>query len=256
MKKLLLLLTVLILSSMLLLSCKNNKKLVVGTIDNMPPFSYRGGESGEELVGFDIEFANMIANDLGRELEIQTFRFEELIPAIIENKIDVALAAIFITEERKKMVGLSKPYYESFQVILVRKDDNRFDDVTDEKQMTERIKSLASQLNTVGMTAAAYIAGDNPVVGFRSLDRAIDELINKNVDAVISDKMTANRYVANNTNLAILPKIEFFPRYYGVAVNKNNNKLLTEINNAISKSIFSGVYMDWVNKYMGNHDIR
>ncbi len=247
-----LLLTMLLLLPMFILSCGNKKTLVVATSDNIPPFAYRGGVNSDELMGFDIEFAKMIANELGRELEIQTMRFDELIPAILDGKVDMSIAAIFITEERKKIVNMSKSYYEACQVILVRKDDDSFKDITEPRDFVERDKFLAAQLNTVGMTAAASITGNNPVLGFRSLDQAVVKLLDNKIDAVVLDKMTARRFVSRNNNLAILPKIEFFERYYGVAVSRDNRKLLEDVNLAIAKSITTGEYMEWVNKYMVN----
>lgn len=250
MKKLLL--PLLIFLPVILLSCSDKKRLVVGTNDRTPPFAYLGGETGGEIIGFDIEFANMIAKELGRELVIETMRFDELIPSVLDEKVNMSIAAIFITEERKKIVNMSRPYYEVFQVILVRKDNSSFDNVSDINEIAQKDKKLSSQLNTVGMTAAASIAGDNPVVGYKSIDRAVDELLNRNVDAVVVDKMTANRFIAENKELVILPKIQFFERYYGVAINKKDNKLLAEVNNAIARSITTGEYMEWVQKYMSD----
>ncbi len=253
MKKLLLILLltmILILLSILMLSCGDRGTLVVATNDNTPPFAYRD-ETGE-LVGFDIEFAKMIAASLNRELKIEIMRFDELIPSVLDKKVDMAISAIFITAERQKIVNMSKAYYEFFQVILVKRNDTSFDTITNEDQISSLNKRLAAQLNTASMTAAAIITGDNPVLGFKSVDNAVDELLNGNVDAVIIDKMTANQYIAQYSELKILPNIEFFKRYYGVALPRDNRRLLERVNNAIAMSVSSGQYTEWLKKYMGD----
>ncbi len=243
----------LLLSSLLMISCENRRPLVVGT-SLTPQFAYRE-EKTDEIVGFDIEFAKMIADSLGRELQVEVLRFEEIFPSILEKKVDIALAAIFITEERKKMVNMSRSYYESFQVILVRKNDPTMTSVTNENDFKTMEKILASQLNTSSLSAAASItSNDIPVLGYKSFDQAVERLLLGNIDAVVLDRMTANRFVDRYSELAILKNIEFFKRYYGVAIHKNNKKLLENVNNAIGASISSGLYMDWVKKYMVDND--
>ncbi len=241
----------LLLSALLLVSCRDSKTLIMGTVDYMPPFAYIGGENNDELMGFDIEFGRSIAKELNKDLKIEVMRFDQLLPAIIDGKIDIALASIFVTEERQKIVNMSSPYYESYQVVIVREDDKTFENIETEQELGKSNKRLSSQLNSAGMTAAASIAGNNPVLGFNSVELAIEQLLKNNVDAIITDRMRAIRYLENYDNLAILPDISFFKRYYGVAISQKNNTLLNHVNNAITKSISSGEYMEWVKTYMG-----
>lgn len=92
--------------------------LKLGTNAAFPPFEYVEGSS---IVGFDITMGQNIANDFGATLEVVNMEFDSLIPALQSGTIDFIAAGMSVTEERKKNVDFSDPYYASEQVIIVRK---------------------------------------------------------------------------------------------------------------------------------------
>jgi polar amino acid transport system substrate-binding protein len=73
-----------------------------------------------KLVGFDIELSSRFAAYCGREYQPVPLQFGSLIASISTNKIDIITASMFITEERKRMIDFSDPYYESGVSILAR----------------------------------------------------------------------------------------------------------------------------------------
>lgn len=82
---------------------KEKGKLVIGTTADYPPYEFKVMQNGKlEIVGFDIEIAKLIAKKLGVELEIKDMDFKLLIEAVKKGEIDIALAGINPTEERKK----------------------------------------------------------------------------------------------------------------------------------------------------------
>lgn len=95
-----------------------NGKVVMGTNAAFPPFEY---VEGSTVVGFDATMAQYIANDYGRNLEIQDMAFDGLIAALQSKSIDFIAAGMTATEERRQNVDFSEPYYESKQVVIVRK---------------------------------------------------------------------------------------------------------------------------------------
>lgn len=94
------------------------KTLKLGTNAAFPPFEY---VEGRKIVGFDITMSQKIAKNAGRRLEVIDLAFESLIPALQSNTIDFIAAGMSITEERKKFVDFSVPYFQSEQVLIVRK---------------------------------------------------------------------------------------------------------------------------------------
>jgi polar amino acid transport system substrate-binding protein len=96
-------------------------EIVMGTNAEFEPFEFR---DGDKIVGFDIEMAHEIANDLQMNLKVEDMNFDSLINALSSGKVDMVLAGMTITDERKESVDFSDSYYTSNQVIIVRKTSN------------------------------------------------------------------------------------------------------------------------------------
>ena len=92
------------------------EKIYVGTNAEFPPFEYL--EKGE-ITGFDIELMNEMGKVLDAEVKVQDMAFDGLLPALQMKKVDVVIAGMTATEERKKFVNFSQTYYESNQMMLV-----------------------------------------------------------------------------------------------------------------------------------------
>ena len=93
-------------------------KVILGTNAAFPPFEY---VDGKNIVGFDITMGEKIAKNAGMKLEVMDMAFDSLIPALQAGTIDFIAAGMSVTEERKKNVDFSVPYFASEQVIIVRK---------------------------------------------------------------------------------------------------------------------------------------
>ncbi|HWR01556.1 MAG TPA: transporter substrate-binding domain-containing protein [Chlorobaculum sp.] len=99
-------------------STGKNGVLRLGTASVTEPFSFVDGS--REVVGYDIELARYIANKVGKRLEIVNMDFGGMIPALMSGKVDMIAACITITEERKKQVLFSEPYYVGGIAALVK----------------------------------------------------------------------------------------------------------------------------------------
>ena len=94
------------------------KILKLGTNATFPPFEYI---EGTEIVGFDITMGEYIAKDCQAKLEVIDMAFDSLIPALSAGAVDFVAAGMSVTEERKKNVDFSDPYFASEQVIIIKK---------------------------------------------------------------------------------------------------------------------------------------
>ncbi|MBQ4145202.1 MAG: transporter substrate-binding domain-containing protein [Clostridia bacterium] len=97
---------------------KGDKKLVMGTNAEFAPFEYM--DDNNEIAGYDIEIAKQIARNLGYELVIENMAFDGLIAALSGGKVDMIIAGMTVTEERKLQVDFSDSYYKAAQVIIVK----------------------------------------------------------------------------------------------------------------------------------------
>ena len=236
--------------SMLLTGCGGGEKkaaepakvLRVGTEPAFAPFEFPKKDSNE-LPGFDVELIQAIGKQMGRKVEVAGMGFDALIPALNAGNIDCAIAGMTITEERKKAVTFSDPYYTSGLIIMVKKDNDAVKSIADLKG-----KRLAAQIGTTGEMKSRTVEGAK-VTTFNTQDEAALELKNGGVDAVIGDLPVMEYYLAQGGDKyckTVGEKME--AEQYGIAVKKDS-KLAGEINQAMAElkknGEFDKIYKKW-----------
>ncbi len=239
----------LLLLSIFALSCgkKREPVLIMATSDIFPPFTYRN--SSNQNAGFDIEIAKIIAKNYGRGLKIEVMDFSELIPAVQEGRVDMVVCAVTITDARKEIIDFSNPYYETSQVLIVRKErQEEFLNITSSEELGAT-KNLAAERGTFGSVLAKNVATKSPVLEdvFGVL---LGELQLDNVDAIVMDGDIARVTILQYNDLVIVPHIKFPAEYYGIVVRKGNSALLGSINKTINEIVVSGTYNRLVEEHI------
>ncbi|MBO8161398.1 MAG: basic amino acid ABC transporter substrate-binding protein [Thermosipho sp. (in: Bacteria)] len=219
---------------------KERGKLIVGTEPTFPPFEYVN--ENNEIVGFDIDIAQKIADELGVELEILNLPFDSLIPALISDKIDLIVAGMTITEERAKVIDFSIPYFNANQAIVVRDGEPFMPQTLGDLKG----KKVAVQLGTTGDLVVSDISGVT-ITRFQKFTDAFLELQNKRVDAVVLDEAVANAYVKTFPKFIVAAVIDTGEKY-GIGVKKGNEELLEFVNTVIS-NMFKSPYDLLVEKW-------
>ncbi len=235
--------------AMLLAGCGGDKKeaaekvLRVGTEPSFAPFEFQK-EGSKEFTGFDIDLIRAIGKQMGYKVEVQNMGFDALIPALNAGNIDVAIAGMSITDERKKVVEFSDPYYTSGLIIMVNKDNN---DIKSLKDLEG--KRIACQIGTTGEKKSRSIPGAQ-VTAFNTQSEASLELKNGGADAVINDAPVVAYYLqqgGSESAKTVGEKME--AEDYGIAVKKDNAKLAAEINKAMAElkknGEFDKIYKTW-----------
>ena len=220
------------------------KYLVMGTNAEFPPFETRGGEGGQEVVGFDVEVAKAIAAKVGLPLKVEDMKFDSLLPALSGGKVDMVLAGMTINPERAQNVDFSAPYYKATQVVLILAGSP----VPQSKEDLKGLK-IAVQLGTTGDGVATEITGQENVRQFTSTMDAVVELMNSKVDAVVIDEQPALQFAKKNPEL-MLNRVAFDDEFYGVAVKKGNAELLAKVNEALAEIAADGRYDQFVDQWM------
>ena len=80
------------------------------------------GRKGQYANGYDVKIAKRIAEGLGKTLQVYAYEWDSLIPAVQSGALDLIIAGMSPTDERKEKVDFSEPYFNSNLVIVVRKD--------------------------------------------------------------------------------------------------------------------------------------
>ncbi len=223
---------------------KKKEVIVMGTNAAFPPFEYIGGDSGDEVVGFDAEIAKEIAKDLGKELKIEDMEFDTLLTALNADKIDFVIAGMTINPKRAESVNFSEPYYEATQAVIVKKGQSAIKGIGDLKD-----KKISVQLGTTGNDMASKYTGEGNISAFNSGFEAVMELKNGKVDCLIIDQQPALSFIKQNPELEIL-SFDFEPEYYGIAIKKGDKELLDSVNKTLNRLKSSGKYDELLAQFM------
>ena len=203
---------------------KENKKLYVGTNAEFEPFEYR---EGENIVGFDIELIGEISKLINKDIEVEDMAFDGLLPALQTKKIDLIIAGMTATEERKKFVNFSESYYKSQQAIVVNKDENginNFDNLIG--------KEVGVVLGYTGDIIVSEMTNVK-VQRYNATSEAIMALKSKKVQAVVLDYEPAKNYSAQNPELKLI-ETDSQSEEYAIAIRKEDTQLLNDINKALA----------------------
>ncbi|MFC2946982.1 transporter substrate-binding domain-containing protein [Virgibacillus sediminis] len=216
----------------------------VVTDNSFVPFEFM--KDGEH-VGFDIDLINAIADEAGFEIEMETTNFDGIIPGLQTGQFDIAIAGIGITEERKKSIDYSDPYFESGLAIGVAADNEDIKGMEDLEG-----KTIATRM---GSTSSAYIKEN--IEGaeaneYEQLDQAYMAVENGSADAILYDDPNVRYYIqtSGEGSLKVVGDL-YKAEEYGIAVTKGKEELVEAINTALAELRENGTYDEIYEKWFG-----
>ena len=218
----------------------DEKELVMATNANFPPYEFM---EGEEYKGIDIEMAQKLAEKLGMKLVIENVEFGTIVGGVQSGKFDMGMAGMTVTEERLESVNFSDVYAVGVQVVIVKEgsDIASLDDLAGKK--------IGVQENTTGDIYSTDEFGDEFIERYPKGSDAVLALTQGKIDAVIIDNEPAKNFVASNEGLVILDT-EYAVEDYAIAVSKDNEDLLKDINAALAELTADGTLDKIVAKYI------
>src|SRR5262245_48688776 len=92
--------------------------LHVGTTGDAPPYAFRRGGA---IDGLEIDLARELGKALGRPVDLVEMPFEELLDALVDGHVDVAMAGFTITPDREVRVAFGEPYLRTTIAALIRR---------------------------------------------------------------------------------------------------------------------------------------
>lgn len=216
---------------------KEKGVLVLGTSADYPPFEFHLEVDGKDtIVGFDIDIAKKIASDIGVELEIIDMKFDGLLPALTAGKIDLIVAGMTPTDERKQSVDFSIVYYDSRQTMLVKTDNvNTLNTVE-----AFAGKTLGVQKATIQEELAKTIFTSSEAKSIDKIPNLIMELKTDKVDGLILAEPVAKQYAAANPDLSVNGVDLGSEGGSAIAIEKGSQDYLDAINATIQGLLDSG----------------
>lgn len=233
---------------------KEKGTIVIGT-SITKPFEYYDPET-HELVGFDVDLANAIADDLGVSIEWVDMPFANLLPALEDQKVDMTIAAMYITADREEVVDFSQPYLRTGLVMVTTPDKiNQIHSINDLSGLKVGVKIGATGEELANHLVEEGIALEP--VGYKDTFNSLLDLEVKRVDVVFNDYLNTIIYQNDfESNLQIVTNNAGEIQYLssaglGIAVHQPNPQLLEEINNILlrleSKNEIRQLYDKWFN---------
>lgn len=219
---------------------------IVATDSSFVPFEFK---KDGKLTGFDIEIVEAIAKDAGFKVKFETSNFDGIIPGLQTGTFDFAVAGIGITDDRKKVIDYSDPYYESGLGIGVKESNDEIKELKDleGKKIATRLGSTSSQF------IKDELKGAKPKE-YEQLDQAYLAVENGSVDAILYDWPNVAYYIKTKGDSLKMVGDKYEAENYGIAFAKGQEDLVKAVNESLKELKDNGKYEEIFEKWFGEPD--
>ncbi|GAD89303.1 arginine ABC transporter substrate-binding protein ArtI [Vibrio halioticoli NBRC 102217] len=210
------------------------------------PFEYV--DANNEIQGFDVDLANALCKQIEAKCTFHNQSFDSLIPALKFKRYDAAISGMDITEARQQQVNFTQPYYDNSAAFIAVKGKV-------ENQAALKGKRVGVQN---GSTHQSYLIEQKPgvtAVPYASYQDAFIDMQNGRIDSVFGDTAVVAEWFKKNDKLSYVGEQvtnkQYFGNGFGIAVNKDNQALLDQLNAALKTVKENGEYKAIFEKYFG-----
>jgi polar amino acid transport system substrate-binding protein len=224
-------------------------KIIIGTEGAYPPFNNL--EADGSLVGFDIDIAKALCEEMKAECTFVTQDWDGIIPALQAKKFDAIIASMSITAERKEKVDFTNKYYNTPPAIAVPKDST----LTEASEAALEGKVLGAQSSTTHSNYAEAHMKKSELKLYPTPDEYKLDLANGRIDAAIDDVVVLSEWLktADGACCKLLGTLPVDPvingEGAGIAVRKGDDALREKLNAAIAAIRANGKYKEINDKY-------
>lgn len=219
-------------------------KMIVGFTE-YPPMGFK--ENGE-VTGFDIDIAKAVGEKLGVEIEFVYIDWDAKVLELEAGNIDMIWNGLTITEDRKKEILFSKPYFNNRIVILTLKDSpiNSISDLSE--------KNVGVELQSSGQSAleASEVFGSiNEMVKYTTITEAVLDLKAGGIDAIVADEIFARYAVSKEADAYKIPEDVFNSENYGIGFRLEDVALRDKVDEIIDGLAEDGTALEISLKWFG-----
>ena len=203
--------------------------ITVATEGDWSPWTYHDDKN--QLVGFDVELAKLIADGLGVDVKFEETAWDSILAGVDAGRFDIACNGVGSTEERAEKYDFSTPYVYTGAVIVTRKDNTSIRTLNDLKGKTTA--------NTASSTYAALATeAEATVVPVDSLTDTLNLVIDKRVDATLNARVTVEAYLKEHPDSPLMIAGEVPGEQTVIPVKKGEDSatLLAEINRILEEA--------------------
>jgi polar amino acid transport system substrate-binding protein len=229
------------------LSLKNieaSKKMIVGFTE-YPPMGFK--ENGE-VTGFDIDIAKEVAKRLGVEVEFVYIDWDAKVLELNGKNIDMIWNGLTITEDRKKEILFSKPYFDN-RIVIISLKDSDIDKIADLSAMKVGVELQSS--GQAALEGNDVFASLDELVKYTTITEAILDLKAGGIDAIVADEIFARYAVSKETNQYVVASEVFNSENYGIGFRLEDVALRDKVDAIIDEMAADGTASDISMKWFG-----
>lgn len=220
------------------------------------PFEYRDDDNN--IVGFDIDLAQYIADKLGVDMEVTDMEFQSIVPSIQNGEYDFSVAAMYKTEERCEVVDMSQSYCDSGMILAV-KEGSEYEESVKSLADCDGLKVAVKEGATSYKVAQEFL-DENPdvsyeIVQYKDTVGCVSDLLAGRVDAVVNDLLNQKELSKEYEGTVIVCE-PFTHAENAIAVQKGKEDLLAFINECIDDYFEDGTYDElWAKWIEGTEEV-
>jgi polar amino acid transport system substrate-binding protein len=210
-----------------------------------PPFNYAGADGNP--VGFNVDLARQLCDEIRANCTIQARRFELLLDALDDNRGDAVIASIAITPATRRRADFTDAYYRT-PARFVARADSPISDVLPELVEGKKIAVVAGTAHEAFLKEMFTAA---EVRSYANAEAARDALRNKDVDLLFGDGVTLAFWLNGSDSAGCCvfrggPFLEsrFFGEGVGIVVKRGNDLLRQALNWALFRDWEKGGFTD------------
>lgn len=219
-------------------------KLICGTMGTFEPFSFPDPKT-REIVGYEIDLCQGIADSLGVKLEIKPLAVEARIPELTQGRVDVISGALGYSDDRAKQIDFSTTSFVSRQMLLVKAASGitKLDDLKDKKISAPKGSSSEKYIRTL-YPDANILTFQDPPAAFLALQQS-------KVSALILSELASIKFMQQAGSGYEFVKQPVAIEFWGIGVRKNEPGLLAAVNSALKGLETSGKAKAIFDKWLG-----
>jgi glutamate transport system substrate-binding protein len=216
-------------------------RVVIGVKDDQPGLGFKDATTGQ-FSGFDVEIARLIAAQLGLgpdKIDYKTVPSAAREDAISRGDVDYYVGTYTINDNRKQRVSFAGPYFVAGQSLLVRKDETA---ITGKDTLKGKKVCSVTGSTPIQRVQQQQLTESGNIVAFQTYSQCVDQLLNKQVDAVTTDDAILKGFAAQQPDKLKLVGDVFSAEPYGIGLNKDDAALRNKINDILQASFDDGTW--------------
>ena len=223
--------------------------IIIAVAADAPPFAAQADNG--QIVGFDVDLIKLLVRTAGLHVTYEAAPFVQLIPGVATQLYDAAVGCITTTDERKSLVDFSDSYFTTGNVFVFSKNSAPVYDLTDLTPET----TISTMAETAGWSFLSK-QSEAKIIATTTVQRALEMAAARLADAAFVDEITTDRYMRTHPEAGLQVVSGLVQSGgCGIAVSKENPRLLLELNAALTRLKNNGKYLTIYRRWFGSRPL-